>query len=197
MLGFPGAEPFESEGDMTDLADGATGGPSTRRRGGRRSDGPRGTVHDRALRLLAVRDRSRREMERRLLQIGFEADAVAGELERLDAAGLLDDERFARALVEAQVVGRRAGRRAARDALLAKGVARDVADRAVDEAAGSPEDEEARAEALARRRAPSLGSLEPATAFRRLHGLLVRRGYDPGLARSVATRVLAVDAASD
>jgi regulatory protein len=136
-------------------------------------------------------------MERRLLQAGFEAGAVTGELERLDAAGLLDDERFARALVEAQVVGRGVGRRAARDALLAKGVARDVAERAVAEATGSPEDEEARAEALARRRVRSLGSLEPATAFRRLHGLLVRRGYDPGLARTVAMRVLAVDAASE
>jgi regulatory protein len=168
-----------------------------RRGRGRRSEGPRGTVHDRALRLLAVRDRSRREMERRLLQAGFEPEAVAGELERLDVAGLLDDERFARALVEAQVVGRGAGRRAARDALLAKGVSRDLAERAVADAAGTPEDEEARAEALARRRARTLGSVDPAAAFRRLHGLLVRRGYDPGMARTVATRVLAVDEPPD
>jgi regulatory protein len=136
-------------------------------------------------------------MERRLLQAGFDAAAVAGELERLDGAGLLDDERFARALVEAQVVGKGAGRRALQTALAAKGVPRDVAERAVAEAAGSAEDEEARAEDLARRKARSLGSLEPSAAFRRLHGQLVRRGYDPGLARTVAMRVLAVDAASD
>src|SRR5439155_6918820 len=44
---------------------------------------PRGTAKDRALRLLGVRDRSRRELEVRLLRAGFERDDIDRALEEL------------------------------------------------------------------------------------------------------------------
>ena len=47
--------------------------------------GKRKDCHERALGLLAVRQRSRRELERRLLQAGFEDDEVQESLERLEA----------------------------------------------------------------------------------------------------------------
>jgi regulatory protein len=67
-------------------------------------------------------------------------------------------------------------------------VARDLAERAVEEASG--EDEEARAEELARNRLGRLGNLAPETAYRRLLGFLQRRGYDGETARTVCRRVL-------
>ena len=62
--------------------------------------------------LLAVRPRSRRELERRLLQAGFEPDEVADVLERLERVGLVDDEAFARQVAEHAFGVKRSGRRA-------------------------------------------------------------------------------------
>jgi len=52
---------------------------------------------------LAVRQRSRRELERRLVQAGFDPDAVEAELVRLEEVGLIDDAAFAAALVESRM----------------------------------------------------------------------------------------------
>jgi regulatory protein len=120
---------------------------------------------------------------------------VADALEGLSSSGLIDDERFARALAEQTVVVRGSGRRAALEALRAKGVARDVAERAVEGAAG--EDEEARAEDLARRRATRLTGLDPARAGRRLLEFLIRRGYEPAVARRAAARALGEHVSAD
>jgi regulatory protein len=144
-------------------------------------------VHERALRLLAVRPRSRRELEVRLRAAGFERDDVDDELIRLEAVGLVDDEAFARELAEHHVTSRRSGRRAVVGALAAKGVSRRVIEEAV---AGLGEDEGERALELARERAPRLAGLSADKAFGRLSSLLMRRGYDPTTAREAARRAL-------
>lgn len=146
--------------------------------------------HERALRLLSVRPRSRRELEVRLLRAGFDPDDVAGELERLEAVGLIDDERFAREFTEHQLVARRAGRRAVASALAAKGVDRRTVDRVLAEAPG---DDAERADDLARRRAERLRGVAPEKAFGRLVSFLVRRGHDPETARRAARSALGLD----
>jgi len=143
-------------------------------------------LHERALRLLAVRPRSRRELEVRLRRAGFEADEVDEELIRLESVGLVDDGAFARELAEHHVKSRRSGR-AVVGALAAKGVSRQVIEEAV---AGLGEGEEDRAFELARERAPRLAGLPPDKAFARLSSLLMRRGYDPSTARDVTWRAL-------
>jgi regulatory protein len=150
---------------------------------------PRGTAKDRALRLLGVRDRSRRELELRLLRAGFEREEIDAALNDLTAVGLVDDERFAGAVVEQAISGRVSGKRAVISGLLAKGVDRGLAERAMERLGAT---EEARADALAGRQAPRLRSLEPAVAFRRLSSLLIRRGFAPGLAFAAARRALGV-----
>jgi regulatory protein len=137
--------------------------------------------------LLAARDRSRRELERRLHMAGFEDEDIQTTLDSLADTGLIDDERFAAQVVEQAERGRLSGRRAVMSSLLSKGVSRSLAERAA-EPLGSTE--EARAEALAGRQVTRLRSLEPAVAFRRLSSLLIRRGFDPGLAFSVARKAL-------
>jgi regulatory protein len=165
----------------------------TRRRRDRSpSDGPRGTASDRALRLLAVRDRSRREVELRLLRAGFDRAEVDGTIQRLASAGLLDDERFARALAQHELQARRKGGRAALGALLSRGVARDVAERAIEEVG---DDDDSRVEELARSRARRLMALDPAVAARRLQAYLVRRGYEPAQAARAAALALRADPA--
>jgi regulatory protein len=160
----------------------------------RGSRGKRRDVHERALGLLAVRQRSRRELERRLVQAGFEPDEVADELERLEGVGLLDDEAFARTVVESRMGYRGESRRVVASKLAQAGVANDVAIVALDEA---PEAEEERAQRLADAKAPRLRGLEPQVAFQRLYGFLARRGYGPEIARRVAGRALAAETIDD
>lgn len=151
-------------------------------------------VHERALGLLAVRQRSRRELERRLLQAGFEAEEVDDELQRLERVGLIDDEAFARAVAEHAFGRRREARRVVAGRLVAAGVAPDTV-------AGVLEDltidEDAQAGALADERAARLRGVPPEKAFARLSGLLMRRGYAPDVARRASRRALALQAEED
>jgi regulatory protein len=126
-------------------------------------------------------------MERRLVAAGFAADDVAQALADLESAGLIDDRRFAEEVVRRQASGRLAGDRAIRTALAAKGV--DPVLR--EEALAGVGDEAERALALATTRAGRLAGLGPEVAFRRLYGLLVRRGYGPGVAREACREALA------
>jgi regulatory protein len=153
---------------------------------------PRGTARDRALNLLSFRDRSSRELEQRLLQAGYEPDEVVAALDGLQRVGLVDDERFARAIVEQQAGRRLSGRRAVAAALFSKGVDRATAEAALQELDG-PGAERARADELARSRARRMMGLPPEVAFRRLSGLLARRGYPPAVCREAARAALAID----
>lgn len=147
--------------------------------------------HERALRLLSARARSRRELETRLLRAGFEPEEVRDEMIRLESVGLLDDEAFARQVTEHELGNRRSGRRAVVSRLLAKGVARDQIDRVLDEFDGEPDD--ARALELARARSGRLGSIPPEQALQRLFAFLARRGFDPDVARRAARTALGLD----
>jgi regulatory protein len=150
---------------------------------------PRLDCHDRALGLLAVRARSRRELQQRLLRAGFEAVEVEDELARLEAVGLVDDESFARQVVEHELTVRRSGRRAVVGRLAAKGVDRATIEQALVEGGGSDPE---RALEVARARASRLQGLPREQAFSRLVGYLARRGYDPSVARGAARQALEV-----
>jgi regulatory protein len=147
---------------------------------------PRGTAKDRALRLLGVRWRSREELRRRLAAAGFEPEAIESALRELEDVGLIDDTRFAREVVSDRAVRRLSGDRAIRTTLRQRGVTAEVAEQAL-EGAG---DEVERARALALLKAPRLATVEPEAAYRRLFGLLVRRGFGPGLARDASREAL-------
>jgi regulatory protein len=147
----------------------------------------RQSAKDRALGLLAVRWRSREELRRRLRQAGFEPEETERALTDLTTAGLIEDGRFARELVRDQAGRRLSGDRAIRGALRVKGVPADLAETALLEAG----DEAQRARELATRRAMRMGSLAPEAAYRRLYGLLMRRGFPPGLAVEACRAALA------
>ena len=169
----------------------AGAGPRRPRERGRPLD-----CHERALRLLSVRPRSRRELRDRLLRAGFDPDEVEEELGRLEAVGLLDDERFARTVAEQQLLRRGAGTRGALAALAARGVDRYTAEGALAEVAaaeGVP-DEEERALALALGRVDRLRGLRAERAYGRLMAFLLRRGHTPEVARDAARKALGLEA---
>jgi regulatory protein len=136
--------------------------------------------------LLGVRWRSRQELKRRLAAAGFQHEEIEAALHDLEEVGLVDDARFATELVRDRAVHRLSGDRAIQAALREKGVAPDLAGQAL-EAAGN---EAERARALAAQKAPRMASLDPQAAYRRLFGLLVRRGFGLGLAREASEEAL-------
>jgi regulatory protein len=146
---------------------------------------PRTSVKDRALRLLSVRSRSRAELRNRLVRAGYEPFEVEEAIADLEAVGLVDDERFALEYAEHQR-RRGMGRRAGMAALRAKGVDRDLAERAVGET--NPEDEAEPALELARGRLDRLRTVAPEIAQRRTVDFLLRRGYEPNVARTAVRR---------
>jgi regulatory protein len=152
------------------------------------------SCHERALGLLAVRSRSRRELETRLRQAGFEPEEVEETLSRLERVGLVDDADFARQVAEHRFGVRREGARSVTSALLSKGVAPSVVAEIV---ASRAEGEEERALELAASRAARMGGLDPAKAFGRLSSFLMRRGYGPEVARGAARRALEVPAEAE
>jgi regulatory protein len=138
------------------------------------------SCHERALGLLAVRPRSRRELERRLLAARFDPEEVEDVLARLERVGLVDDEAFARQFAEHRFGARKEGTRAVAQGLRAAGIAPALA-QAVSEDA--PDDDEARAADLARARASRLVGVAPEKAFSRLSSLLTTSGLVSGEAR--------------
>lgn len=149
----------------------------------------RSTARERALKLLSVRWRSREELRRQLLALGYGLQEVDRCLEELQDLGLVDDERFARELARDRGSRRLVGDRAILAALRERGVAREVAEAALEEAG----EEAARARELARRRLRGLAGLPPEHAFRRLYGLLVRRGFAPSVAAGACREALGAE----
>jgi regulatory protein len=146
--------------------------------------------HERALRLLSVRQRSRHELEDRLLRVGFEAEEVRAELDRLAEVGLVDDRRFAREFAEHELRVRLVGRRAVASALAGRGIDRTTIEEALE---GCASDDPAAAGALARSRARRLAGVPAEKAFPRLVSFLVRRGHAPETARRAAREALTLD----
>jgi len=130
-------------------------------------------------------------MADRLRLAGFEPDLIETELRRLEGARLLDDQRFAEEFTVGSVTSRRVGRRAVIVGLRQKGIAREMIDEVT--AGLTEESEEARALQLAQVRVRRLGKLDRPTAFSRLSGFLMRRGFDPAIARRVSAQAIGAE----
>jgi regulatory protein len=141
-------------------------------------------TYDRALNMLALRARSARELSRQLVRKGEPPEQVDAALSRLRAAGLLDDDAFARQFARSKALGAGMSRRRIQQELARRGVARDVGDGAVADVFAEEElDEVAVAEQAARKKLRSLKNVDEATRIRRLYAFLARRGYDPDAIR--------------
>ena len=131
------------------------------------------SAHDAALRLLSHRARSETEMRTRLGMRGIEPAAVDEEIERLQRAGLLDDEKFARAWVEDRRRLAPRGRRMLRYELLGRGI--EIA--AVEQVTQDIDDREIAIQ-LAHDRARRASTSNYDSFAAKVGGFLRRRGFD-------------------
>jgi regulatory protein len=140
-------------------------------------------AYNRALNYLSYRPRSRAEITTYLQRRGESDNQIEAVTSRLERAGLLDDEAFARFWVENRERFRPRGLRALRYELRSKGISDDIIDRllaTVDVSAGAYE--------AASRKACQLIHLDQQTFHRKLVEYLARRGFEYEVAQEVVAR---------
>lgn len=141
---------------------------------------------ERAATWLAVRPLTETQLRRRFESAGFDGATAERAVVRLTELRLVDDFDYAVVIAER---GRRKGRgaEAVRAELAAKGCAPEAAERAVRELLG---DEEARAKEAAAKMVRKVAARPLREQGRRLHALLVRKGFSPEVAEHAARAVL-------
>ncbi|MFC0531176.1 regulatory protein RecX [Phytohabitans kaempferiae] len=137
---------------------------------------------------LAVRPRTRAELATALARRGISPEVAVQVLERYDEVGIIDDAAFARAWVSSRHQGRGLARRALANELRQRGVDAETAGAALDDL--DPDTEAATARALVDRKLRTARG-EPEAVFRRLVGMLARKGYGAGLAFRVVKDAMA------
>ena len=133
---------------------------------------------------LSVRARTRHELEQALRAKKVPTAIAQQMLDRMTSVGLVDDTSFATDWVESRQQRRHLSAPALRRELQAKGVDRDTIETAL-----APVDDEAElvaARALVERKSAGMADLSDQVRYRRLAGMLSRRGFGP----AVVARVL-------
>ena len=141
-----------------------------------------------ALELLSSQSYSRNQMAHQLGQKGFSTKAIDITLEDLEQLGHIKDENFAKQWVARRQRSKPKGKRMLEHELASQSIDKTTVDRVL---AGIHDAEETDiALQLARKQVKRYQSLAPEAAKRRLHGFLLRRGFDYETIQSVIKRVL-------
>ncbi|WP_173745349.1 regulatory protein RecX [Actinoplanes sp. TFC3] len=205
--GSPGESAFGTDGAPANIAGPGSAGPGSAKSGSARSGGagsgnagssdatPRSEseiAREICLRQLAVRPRTRAELAKALTRKEISEEVIAEVLDRYDEVGIIDDAAFARAWVSSRHHGRGLARRALANELRQHGVDAEVATEALEAVDDEAEAEAARA-LVDRKLRTARGT--PDQVFRRLVGMLARKGYPAGTAiRAVKDALAARDA---
>ncbi len=142
-------------------------------------------AYDRTLNYLAYRPRSGAELRRYLTKTHVSPEVSERVLERLSAAGLLDDEAFARYWVENRETFRPRGRRALRQELRQKG----IDDALIAEILNELNEEES-AKRAAIKQAPRYDNLDDGVFRQKMYSFLRRRGFDYEVVRETISCLL-------
>src|SRR5690349_11126562 len=145
-------------------------------------------ARDICLRQLAVRPRTRAELAKTLSRKEISEEVIAEVLDRYDEVGIIDDAAFARMWVSTRHQGRGLARRALANELRQHGVESEVATEALETL--DDEAEATTARALVDRKLRSARGT-PDQVFRRLVGMLARKGYPAGVAIHAVKEALA------
>lgn len=141
---------------------------------------------NRAIKLLASRPHSTKELEKKLTARGFTQDDIHGAVEWLSQRGYLNDGEFGIIYAKSRVARARVGSARLKMDLRAKGLDGDVVDSALGHVYGSDGAELAVALDSAKRK---VRSLAPGTgdeaARKKIFDHLVRKGFSAELARQV------------
>jgi regulatory protein len=130
-------------------------------------------TYQKALHFLSYRPRSSSEVRQNLLKRATPPPLVEETVNRLQHAGLVNDQEFARAWVENRNAFRPRSKSALRMELRRKGLSDEIVQTVLDEQV----DEETLANEAARKYAPRLADMEWPDFRQKLSGFLARRGF--------------------
>jgi regulatory protein len=143
------------------------------------------------LRRLSDRPRTRAELGTALHRKGVPKGIATSLLDRFEAVGLIDDQEFARSWVQSRLTGKGLARRSLGAELRRKGVDAEIVRTVLAEV--DPDEEEAAARRLVRRKSRSMDGLEVTVRMRRLTSMLARKGYPPAMAFRVVREEQGLD----
>ena len=141
-----------------------------------------------ALRKLTAKACTLHELDRALQAKNVPEGVIDGVLDRLQEVGLVNDASFAVDWVTSRQQRRHLSRRLLRRELQAKGVERSHIDSALDQVDRNAELTSARD--LADRKLASMNGVAREVQYRRLAGMLSRRGFDSAITTQVLADVL-------
>ena len=142
-----------------------------------------------ALHALAPRARSRAELHALLLKRDISEEIAASVLDNLELQGLLNDLEFAGLWAESRVRQKKFSKRVIAQELRIKGVAQDIIEETIDGI--DDEDEYQMAFTLAERKYRSCSHLDPEVAYRRISGLMARKGFSHTITSRIMRELLA------
>jgi regulatory protein len=156
-------------------------------RGGEESDAE-SVARAIALGKLTSRAHTRRELDRALQAKNVPQDVIDAVLDRLQGVGLVDDASFAEGWVSSRQQRRHLSRRLLGRELRARGVDQSHIDGAL--ARVDRDAELSSARALVERKQAAMNGLSRDVQYRRLAGVLGRRGFDSAITTQVLADVL-------
>ncbi len=136
-----------------------------------------------ALYALAPRAKSRDELFKHLIKRGVESENANAVLDTLELQGLLNDLEFAKLWSESRQRTKRLSKRVIAGELRAKGVSQDIINEVIEGI--DDESEYNQAFLLAQRKYKSISHLDPEVIYRRISGLLARKGYGHGICAKI------------
>lgn len=148
---------------------------------------PRPSAWDSALRYLGVRSHAKRELEAKLSRRGFEEEEITQTIERLDSAGLIDDEQFAKDLVRSLSENRLLGRKRVAQELRKRGIDDHISSAALSDLATDVD--EANALKLGEKKMRQLTGVEKDVRWRRTLAFLARRGFNQRTCYRVVSQI--------
>ena len=136
-----------------------------------------------ALYALAPRAKSRDELFKQLLKRGVDREIANAVLDSLELQGLLNDLEFAKLWSESRQRSKKLSKRVIAGELRGKGMSQDVINEVIESI--DDETEYQQAFLLAQRKYNSIHHLDPEVVYRRISGLLARKGYGHGICAKI------------
>lgn len=142
-----------------------------------------------ALNLLSFRARSEKEIAERMAQKGYEPFIIDKTIAYLKEQGYINDKAFAEAFIKDKLELNGHGRNRIRWELYKKGVSRELVDELLEEVV-TPDEEYEKAKMLAERKMKLWQKDSKPVQYRKLSGLLARKGYSFDLVSKVARELV-------
>lgn len=140
-----------------------------------------------SLRLLTATPKTRKELEKKLLEKGYPQPIIQETLNRLEEQGLLSDQTYAKNLLSRLTYDKPSGRRKISFEMKRRGVPARIQEELL--AAVSVEEETAKASELAQHKWLQGSQLDPEKRKKKVYDFLIRRGFDFQIARDIIERL--------